>query len=127
MEPTTINRNEIITLILADMRSRKLIMGLEAVGLATDDFNTNLAELIFSKMQIPKQQEVQISNWYEDTIYDLLSTDLNKFKMHQLFLAVRLYDALEEKKRSIQGETLFKESKTKFPFLKWVWCKRWDN
>lgn len=127
MEPITQNKNEIIILILADMRSRKLLMGLEATGLATDDFNTNLSELIFSKMQIPKQQEVQIGNWYEATIYDLLDTDLNKFKMHQVFLAVRLYERLEEKKHSIQENTHFKESKTQFPFLEWVWCRRWDN
>ena len=97
MEPTTQNKNEIITLILADMRSRKLIMGLEATGLATDDFNTDLSDLIFSNMQIPKSQQVQIGNWYEDTIYDLLSTDLNTFNMRQAFLARQLYDALEGK------------------------------
>ena len=127
MESTTINRNEIITLILADMRSRKLIMGLEAMGLYTDDFKTNLSELIFSKMQISKQQEVQVGTWYEDTIHDLLNTDLNKFKMNQLFFAILLYDTLEEKKNSIQVETLVKNEKNKFPFLKWVCGWKRDN
>ena len=124
MEPTTINRNEIITLILADMRNRKLIMGLEALGLSTTDFNSNLAQLIFSKMEVSKQQEAQISTWYEDTVHCLLSIDLNKFKMHQLFFAIQLYDALLERKKMILEEPIVKQGGKKFPFLKWSWCKR---
>ncbi|WP_018342370.1 hypothetical protein [Cytophaga aurantiaca] len=126
MEPTTINRNEIITLILADMRSRKLIMGLEATGLATDDFNTNLVELICSKMDIAKEHEIPVFNWYEDTIYDLLDTDLNKFRDHQVFLAVKLYDALKEKREQLQKKDVLKDD-TKFTFLQWIWGKRFDN
>lgn len=121
------NKEEIIQLILADMRNRKLLMGLESAGLPTDDFTTNLSELIFSKIGIPEQHETHIFNWYEDTVYSLLNTDLNKFREHQLFLAERLYDSLEEKKNSIQRKKLIKESKTQFSFLKWVWFKRWDN
>jgi hypothetical protein len=95
------NKTEIITLILADMRNRKLVMGLEATGLATDEFNTNLSSLIFSKMGIVKQHETSVCNWYEDTVYNLLDTDLNRFRDHQEFLAEKLYYALEEKRKGL--------------------------
>jgi hypothetical protein len=120
------NKSEIITLLLADMRNRKLIMGLEATGLATDDFNTNLSYLIFSKMEIDKQYHVIVFNWYEDTIYSLLDTDLDKFRTHQVFLAERLYYALEEKREQLQSNLVF-TNKTKFTFRKWGWFKRFDN
>jgi hypothetical protein len=120
------NKSEIITLILADMRNRKLLMGLEATGLATDDFNTNLSDLIFSKMEIDRQHETIVFNWYEDTIYRLLDTDLNKFREHQLFLAERLYDALETKKKKLQTN-LISVPKTNVSFLKWIGFGRFDN
>ena len=98
---TTNNKNEIITLILADLRNRKLLMGLEAAGLCSDDYNTNLSDLIFTKMEIPKQYEELFFNWYEDAVYTLLDTDLNKFRQHQLFFAVQLYDVLAGKKKHL--------------------------
>jgi hypothetical protein len=121
MQPTNhpINKTEIITLILADMRNRKLIMGLEATGLATDEFNTNLSYLIFSKMGIGKQHETIVSNWYEDTVYDLLDTDLNTFRDQQVFLAERLYYALAEKRRSLLNNIL-PANKTKYTLLQWL-------
>lgn len=124
METTNqpINKNEIITLILADMRNRKLIMGLEATGLATDDFNTNLSYLIFSKMGIDKQYHTIVFNWYEDTIFNLLDTDLDKFRTHQLFLAEGLYYALEEKKTQVHSTTVLKDA-GKCAFFGWNWFK----
>ncbi len=120
------NKTEIITLILADMRNRKLIMGLEATGLPTDEFNTNLSSLIFSKMNIGKQYETLLYNWYEDTVYRLLDIDLNKFREQQVFLAERLYYTIEEKIKQLQSKVVVK-SETKFTFLRWSWFKRFDN
>jgi hypothetical protein len=127
MKQKTNIKNEIMTLIIADMRTRKLIMGLDSLGLSTDDYNSNLSELIFSKMQIQKQYKVSVSNWYEDTIYDLLDTDLNKFNSHQMLFAIKLYDALEEKKHIIQKEQMKQEGRTLFHFLKWSWLRRIGN
>ena len=120
MQPTNHpnNKTEIITLILADMRNRKLIMGLEATGLATDEFNTNLSYLIFSKMGIVKQHEIIVYNWYEDTVYGLLDTDLNTFRDRQVFLAERLYYALAEKRKYLLN-TILPANKTKHTFLQW--------
>jgi hypothetical protein len=86
-------------LILADMRSRKLLMGLEATGLSTDNFNTNLSELIFAKLELPGECEVILYNWYEDSIYALLNTDLDKFRDCQVFLANTLYNELLQMKK----------------------------
>ena len=97
----TKNKKEIITLILADMRSRKLIIGLEESGLCTDDFNTDLSELIFSKFEIPKQNLIEINNWYEDIIFSMLETDLNKFRQNQVILAEKLYNEIIQKKRNV--------------------------
>lgn len=120
------NKNEIITLILADMRNRKLLMGLEATGLSTDDFNTNLLDLIFSKMEIAKQYEVVICNWYEDSLYTLLNTDMNKFRENQLFIATGIYEALEQKKKHLQKDVVVKPKK-KFLFMEWIGLRRSDN
>jgi len=121
------NKNEIITLILADMRNRKLLMGLEATGLSTDDFNTNLCDLIFSKIEMPKEYEAIICNWYEDSMYTLLNTDLNKFRENQLFLATRIYEALNSKKKQLETNLLL-QHKNKFSFLKLIRGGRWfDN
>jgi hypothetical protein len=119
-------KKELITLILADMRNRKLIMGLEATGLTTDDFNTNLTELIFEKMGIAKQHEVLMSNWYEDIIFNILDIDLHTFKEHQLFLAITFYDALKEQNRKLQTELMVKP-RTQLSFIKSSGFKRFDN
>lgn len=122
-----IDKSEIITLILADMRSRKLIMGLDTIGLSTDDFNTNLAELIFSKMDVPRQHLVRIRNWYEETVYRLLDTDLNTFRDHQLFLALNLYDEIEAKKHTLHADPILKNKNIQFPFFTWMCFKKNDN
>jgi hypothetical protein len=119
-------KHEILTLILADMRNRKLLMGLDATGLSTDEFNTNLSELIFIKMGIEKQHEVLMCNWYETTIFDALDIDLNTFRQHQLFLSLTFYDALQEKNRKLQAGLLLK-SKSTFSFSKWTTLRRCDN
>jgi hypothetical protein len=122
----TPNKNEILSLILADMRNRKLVMALDRVGFSTDDYNTDLSILIFSKMQIAKQYETIIYNWYEDAVYMLLNIDLNKFREHQVFLAMRLYDALEEKKKHLQMDQLMRPE-NRFSILHWIGWKRCDN
>ncbi|MGN6646844.1 MAG: hypothetical protein ACTHJT_09985, partial [Cytophaga sp.] len=51
METTTeANKKEIIQLILADMRNRKLLIGLEHAGLISEDFDTGLCYIILGKM-----------------------------------------------------------------------------
>ncbi|WP_018343408.1 hypothetical protein [Cytophaga aurantiaca] len=123
----TNNKNEIITLILADMRSRKLLIGLEATGLCTDDFNTDLSELIFSKFEIPKQHLIAINNWYEDTVFSMLETDLNKFRQNQLFLADRLYYELLQKTTHCQVMVTPKNKFTVYALLDWAKLPRFDN
>lgn len=120
------DKEEIMTLILADMRNRKLLMGLDAAGLSTDDFNTNLSALIFSKMGVAKQLEDRISNWYEDMVFNILDIDLNIFREHQLFLAVTLYDALQEQNRKLQMELMLKLKPGK-SFLQLAGFRRCDN
>lgn len=120
------SKNEIITLILADLRNRKLLMGLEAAGLSTDDFHTNLSELIFSKMEISKEYEAVLFNWYEDAVYTLLNTDLNKFRQNQLFLATGIYDALEVKRKQLQTN-VFLSSKRRFHFFNWSGLWKFEN
>jgi hypothetical protein len=119
-------KNEILSLILADMRNRKLLMALDDAGFSTDDYTTDLSVLIFSKMQITKQYETIIYNWYEDAVYMLLNIDLNKFREHQVFLAMRLYDALEEKTKNLQMDQLMRPE-NRFSILHWIGWKRCEN
>lgn len=46
IQPNT--KSEVMTLISADLRNRKRIMGLDAIGLSTDEYNTDLSILIFA-------------------------------------------------------------------------------
>lgn len=96
--------NELMTLILADMSNRKLIMGLDAIGLSTDDFNTNLSNLIFIKMEIQKQHETVFSNWYEDMVFNILDVNFKTFIEHKLFLAQTIYDSLHGEKIKLQAQ-----------------------
>ena len=119
-------KDEVITLILADMRNRKLIMGLELAGLSTDDYNTNLSELIFSKMGVSKQHEVRIGNWYEDVVFNFIDVDLPTFKQEQLFFAKMLYDSLIVENSKLQKDFIFK-SKPTFSVLQSIGLQRCDN
>ena len=119
-------KNEVITLILADMRNRKLVMGLDAVGLSTDEFNTNLSELIFEKIGIGKQHEIHIGNWYEDIVFNILDNDLQTFRQHQLFFAITIYEALQEESRKLETKLMVK-SKSKFSALQSIGFRRFDN
>lgn len=123
----TKNKKEIITLILADMRSRKLIIGLEATGLCTDDFNTDLSELIFSKFEIPKQNLIEINNWYEDIIFSMLETDLNKFRQNQVILAEKLYNEIIQKKTQCKFKNKHKSISYVNLKLEWATLPRFDN
>ena len=118
---------EIITLLLADMRSRRLLMGLESTGLATDDFNSNLASLIFTKLDVSKQHETHMWNWYEDTIYTLLEIDMHHFRIHQEFLAHKLYDAILEKKHQLVHKLPDTLSTDFYAVLSWLKLNKYNN
>ena len=119
-------KEEVIRLILADMRNRKLIMGLDAAGLSTDEFDTDLSELIFTKMGISEKDEIRIGNWYEDIVFRILDIDLPTFREHQLFFALMLYDSLKEEIKKLQGELVIQSGST-FSFLQSTGFHRFDN
>ena len=91
------NKQEILALILADMRNRKLIMGLEATGLRSEDFYTDLADLILSKTGFPDTSDEELFIWYDTTLELLLETDLQYFRCHHRELAERMSELLFEK------------------------------
>jgi hypothetical protein len=121
------SKEEIILLLLADMKSRRLLMGLEATGLATDDFNSNLADLIFLKISLPKQYEAQMCNWYEDTVYTLLEIDMHYFRIHQEFLANKFYDAILEKKNQLVHQLPDTLSTQFYSILSWLKLNKYNN
>lgn len=96
------NRTEIITLILADMRNRRLIMGLQLAGLHSDDFYMNLTDMILQKAGFKKYADEEVCNWYEDTIYKLIDNDMRYFVAHQRELASRMYELLLCKRQTVQ-------------------------
>jgi len=99
METTTdSNKNDILILIIADLRNRKLIMGLEAAGLYSDNFYTSLADVIFAKIGFPDVQDEELFTWYENTVQSVLQTDIHYFKEHHRNMALRIYNLLLEKK-----------------------------
>lgn len=120
-------KGEVITLLLADMKSRRLLMGLESTGLATDDFHSNLADLIFSKLDVSKQHETNMWNWYEDTIYTLLEIDMHYFRVHQEFLAHKLYDAILEKKHQLVNKLPDTLSTDFYAVLSWLKLNKYNN
>ncbi|ABG58454.1 hypothetical protein CHU_1179 [Cytophaga hutchinsonii ATCC 33406] len=121
------SKEEIILLLLADMKSRRLLIGLEATGLATDDFNSNLADLIFSKIDLPKQYEAQMYNWYEDTVYTLLEIDMHYFRIHQEFLALKFYDAILEKKNQLINQLPDTLGTHFYSILSWLKLNKYNN
>ena len=123
-QPTT--KEEVIRLILADMRNRKLVMGLEAAGLATDEFDTDLSELIFAKMGIAEKNEVLIGNWYEDMVFSMLDINLSTYRENQLLFALILFDSLKDEIRKLQGELVLQSNPT-FPFMQSTGFYRFDN
>lgn len=119
-------KEEVIRLILADMRNRKLVMGLEAAGLATDEFDTDLSELIFAKMGMAEKHEVLIGNWYEDMVFTMLDTNLSTFRENQLLFALILFDSLKDEIGKLQGELML-QSNPIFPFIQSTGIYRFDN
>lgn len=119
-------KEEVIRLILADMRNRKLVMGLEAAGLATDEFDTDLSELIFTKMGILEKHEVRIGNWYEDMVFSMLDISLSTFRENQLLFALVLFDSLKDEIGKLQGELML-QSRPTFPFIQSTGIYRFDN
>ncbi len=102
METTRTNRKEVIILLLADMRNSRLIMGLRAVGLNTDNFYTNLTDLILQKMGFENHTDKSICAWYEDTLHTLIDKELHYYVFHERELAEHMYDLMELKKHSVQ-------------------------
>lgn len=126
MKNQTHQKNDLVLLIMADMCNRKLIMGLDAIGLSTDDFNTNLSSFIFEKMNISAEHETYIGNWYEDIVYTLLNIDFETFKENQFVLAITLYDALHEEIQKLQTEYIVKAPR-KQSLLQYTKFSRCDN
>ena len=92
MEPSK-KQQEITALLLADIRNRKLILGLEQAGLQADNFYTGLSELIFQKMGFETLNDA-LYHWYEETIESLIDMDIAYFLDKQRELALKMYDAL---------------------------------
>ena len=90
---TKLQQQEIISLLLADMRNRKLIIGLERIGLRSDDFYTDLSECILRRMGFPAMTDA-LYDWYEFTLEDLIEMDIDYFFQCQRELAARMYDKL---------------------------------
>jgi len=102
METTThINKKEIIQLLIADMRNRKLLIGLEKAGLTTEYFYTSLCYIILDKMGFDGKRDEVIYEWYEDTMQSILEQDLEYFIEKQQRLANGVYQMLLEKKREV--------------------------
>jgi hypothetical protein len=103
MNTMNVNRKEVIILLLADMRNSRLILGLQAVGLNTDNFYTNLTDLILQKMGFEDVADIRLRAWYEDTLHTLIDRDLNYYIFHEHHLAEHLYDLIAEKKISLNN------------------------
>jgi hypothetical protein len=101
MNIMNMNRKEVVILLLADMRNSRLILGLQAVGLNTDNFYTNLTDLILQKMGFENVADIRLRVWYEDTMHTLIDRDLNYYIFHEHHLAEHLYDLIEAKKISL--------------------------
>lgn len=119
-------KEEVIRLMLADMRNRKLVMGLEAAGLSTDEFDTDLSELIFEKMGISGKNEVLIGNWYEDMVFSMLDVNLSTFRENQLLFALMLFDSLKDEIGKLQGQLML-QSRSKSAFMQLTEFYRFDN
>jgi len=102
METTMIARKEILLLLLADMRNRKLLSGLQAAGLDPEDFYTDLSDLILRKMGFEQYHQEELCTWYEQTMDHLIASDIRYFNEHQRELASNMYEMLLFKKDAIQ-------------------------
>ncbi len=101
MKTVPFNKKELIELLLADMRSRKLLMGLEKAGLSSEDFYTGLCYIILGKMGFDGRKDEAIYIWYEETMQTILEQELFYFREKQQQLAKRMYQLLVEKKYEI--------------------------
>ena len=80
------------------MRNSRLILGLRSVGLNTDNFYTNLTDLILQKMGFENYKDKLLRAWYEDTLHILIDTELQHYIFHERELAEQMYRLLEEKR-----------------------------
>lgn len=104
MENQPINRTEILILLLADMRNRRLMLGLQQAGLHPDDFYSGLMDLILQKAGFENYYNESLCTWYEETIEMLIDKDLAYFSNHQRELAKRMYDLLMFRKQQIRQD-----------------------
>lgn len=92
------NKRELIQLLVADMRNRKLLLGLEKAGLHAEGFDTCLCYIILGKIGFDAQKDEAIYIWYEETMQALLEQDVFYFRERQHYQARRVYHMLIEKK-----------------------------
>jgi hypothetical protein len=96
MQTTTPNKTELITLISADMRNRKLILGLEQAGLRAEEYYCDLTEFILGKAGFESVAD-EVYNWYQHTMEELLQVDAQEFWPQQAALAERMYELVISK------------------------------
>jgi len=90
---TTLSKPEIISLIMADMRNRKLMLGMEQLGLAVENYYTNLYSIILTQLGYDISNE-KIIDFYESILENLHHIEISTFHAKQQQLAENLYDAL---------------------------------
>lgn len=102
MEIKLTPKQEIMCLIESDMRTRKLIIGLEDAGLGAGDYYTNLYIVIFNKMGFTCLPD-ELMEWYDLKMDDLMDGVDAIFFMQRLHdLSLKMYDELTFKRHTIQ-------------------------
>lgn len=99
------HKGEIIILLLADMRNTRLILGLRSVGLNTDNFYTNLTDLILQKMGFENYEDKLLRSWYEDTMNMVIDIEPYDYIFHERALAERMHSLLNEKRDSLKQDS----------------------
>lgn len=98
METKTAKHKEIIILLLAEMRNYRLIEGLRAAGLHTDNFYTKLTDLILEKTGFDLDTHQELRDWYEEVLRDTVNQELRYYIFHERELAEQMYNQLLQKK-----------------------------
>jgi hypothetical protein len=97
---TPLNTDLILTLIKADMRNYKLILGLDNAGVLAEDFFTDLGRTIMLLMDFEEEDR-------DDSLYELYDkfmdrlVDINVHQFHDAIkpLSIQLYAELLAEKR----------------------------
>lgn len=93
METAEQKKREIISLIVVDMRNRKLIIGLEQAGLNAERFYSELTEIILHRMGFEEISD-DIYNWYHVTLEDLINVSVSVFMSQKNEIALKMYEQL---------------------------------